>query len=403
MRVLHWASFAILGCASIACYDSRWGERTRAQRHNAEHMAPSELGASPATAGARSIATTTFHLRALATAQYTAQTLDWQRDFKELVARANAVVEPLGAHLEVDSMSSWTSSASAADVDVALAALRHDDDGGGVDWVVGLVGGLPKFTDSFHELGRGDVIGKYFVLRAATDLQENDAIAGALDELSADERMTLVHERRQHRAAAVFLHELGHTLGAVHETVPDDLMLPTYSKSMSGFGAASSEVLVAAIARRADPPSPSASQALARALLACYEGPLAKEWVEPERVAIVSRLKSVIPDAAAIPSSAASSSASSASKPTGGPRPLEEVGPSLKEADRPVYGAAVEQFKAGKLQQSWATASPLFAAYPDVFGVQDLRCQLAMKRGLPWDSVKAECAELMRLSTKKPE
>ena len=404
MRNLRWLSLALLTftslASSIACYDSRWGERTRTQQHNAAHLAPAALSGSPLNSGAPAIAAKTFHLRAHATAQYSAQTVDWQHDLKEVVTRANAVVEPLGAHLELDAMTTFTPGVSADDMDGSLDALRKDDDGAGVDWVIGLVGGLPKFTPSFHDLGRGEVIGKYFVLRAASDLKEHDAIDTAFDELSAEDRLTLVHERRQHRAAAVFLHELGHTLGAVHETSPNDLMLPTYSKTMSGFGVAPSELLRAAIARRADPPSFAASQALAKDLLACYEGPLSKTWVEPERLAIVARLRSILPQPVAAPSTSSSTSTPSAT--TGsGPRPIEEVGPSLKEGDRPIYALAVEQFKAGQLPASWKTASPLFAAYPEVYGVQDLRCQIAMKQGVSWPVLKAECAALMKISTKK--
>jgi len=36
-------------------------------------------------------------------------------------------------------------------------------------------------------------------------------------------------------------------------------------------------------------------------------------------------------------------------------------------------------------RDAWLTARPLFTAYPDVYAVQDLRCQLAMGLGGGWN------------------
>ncbi|MGZ3477463.1 MAG: hypothetical protein ACXWUG_28930, partial [Polyangiales bacterium] len=75
---------------------------------------------------------------------------------------------------------------------------------------------------------------------------------------------------------------------------------------------------------------------------------------------------------------------------------------ALAEKDRAVYEKAAELFEQGKLAESWKLGTPLFSAYPKVLAVQDLRCQLAMKLATNLDTMRAECKQLMEISTKKP-
>jgi hypothetical protein len=69
-------------------------------------------------------------------------------------------------------------------------------------------------------------------------------------------------------------------------------------------------------------------------------------------------------------------------------------------ADRPVYSRAARALAAGDAASAWETAHPLFDRYRDVLAVQDLRCQIAMRRGLLYKAARAECDRLMDLSTK---
>jgi predicted Zn-dependent protease len=45
-----------------------------------------------------------------------------------------------------------------------------------------------------------------------------------MPDLDDEARDRIVRARRRHRAEAVFLHEIGHVLGALHETDPVSLM-----------------------------------------------------------------------------------------------------------------------------------------------------------------------------------
>src|SRR5262249_2017421 len=67
----------------------------------------------------------------------------------------------------------------------------------------------------------------------------------------------------------------------------------------------------------------------------------------------------------------------------------------LRPADRATFHRAAEQRRAGQNAEAWKTATPLFAAYPSVYAVQDLRCQIAMTLGLDYS---VECAPLITIA-----
>src|SRR5439155_11617100 len=73
--------------------------------------------------------------------------------------------------------------------------------------------------------------------------------------------------------------------------------------------------------------------------------------------------------------------------------------PELRAEDRALYGRALDALQRGDAASAWSTGAPLFKAYPRAYAVQDLRCQIAMRRGLPWPAVREECDAMMRLST----
>jgi hypothetical protein len=224
VSVLVIASVASLGGCFVG-YDSRWGQAKAAQQKIASQSTPSRIGTT--TDDPRPQATRrTYRVRFRPNGHYLAQTVDAPRQLYDLIADANRVLEPsLGLHVDTDAMQSWSLDADDT-LTSALETLRHDDPGDGVDVVVGLIGALPRPTESFHELGSAEVLGKYVIIRASSRLGEHDAFDRALVDLSDDERDRVVRSRRRHRAEAVFLHELGHTLGAPHEADVASIMHP---------------------------------------------------------------------------------------------------------------------------------------------------------------------------------
>jgi hypothetical protein len=392
------ACVVVASVAIVACYDSRWGEGERTAKHNAQYLTPAEISASPASSNAPAIARV-FHVRVFATTSYTTQTVDWKSDFKEVLAYANKVLGPgFDVRIDVETSSLWEGSPPEDQLTQALYALRDHDDGKGVEWVVGLVGGLSKFTSSFDQLGLGETPGRYFVMRAATDLKDFDAIDKTLAELSADERTEVVHARRRHRSVALFLHELAHTLGGVHEAKKDLLLYPTYDSSMSTFGPAATDLITASFTHRKDAALTAQEKtSFYDALLTSYEKAAEGDWDGAERDAMVIKLRAVLGKAAPLSTGIAPNAKASTSA---APAPIAAPA-TMKPADAAIYVQANEQFQAGKYADAWKTAKPLFSAYPDSYDVQDFHCKLAMKQGFDWQTTKAECAALMKLSTTK--
>jgi hypothetical protein len=319
-----------------------------------------------------------MRIRAHVTASYGAQVVDPQRELRELVDEANVVVEPtLGIHLVLDQVKTWDLG-SDDDLQKCLETLVANDKGDDVDWVAGFVGALPKTTYSFHDAGRAYIAGKHLVVRAASRADEHDAIERSFNELSEDERRSLRKGFRKHRAGAVFLHELGHTLGAVHTRERGSIMFHTYDPRVSTFGAPVVDVMRAAAENKADPKSykDAIREALRRAPPDVF--------VAEDREREIAALTAAPPPKPAAPAA-----------------PEIPATPKLTPADRAIFEKAWLAKSGGDAVTAWNTAKPLFAAYPDVLEVQDLRCSVATYV-MPFEWARKECDALMSI-VKKPD
>jgi hypothetical protein len=154
-----------------------------------------------------------------------------------------------------------------------------------------MVGALPRQTDSLHEVGMATILGKHLVVRAAARIGEHDAINAAFNELSQDERARLERLRKRHRAVAVFLHEVGHCLGAIHENDARSLMNRAYDPKMSGSG----DGAVALMRVAFDTAGDADRTAVPRGRLAVLEDTAFRDWVTAERDLEVTRLKEALP------------------------------------------------------------------------------------------------------------
>ena len=75
----------------------------------------------------------------------------------------------------------------------------------------------------------------------------------------------------------------------------------------------------------------------------------------------------------------------------------------MTEVDRALYAQASGDLAAHRTRDAWAKAEPLFARYPGVYAVQDLRCKLALAQSSQWKDARRECEHLMKLSRGKPK
>jgi hypothetical protein len=366
-----------------ACwYDSTWGQSKRAQQHLAAAVTPGPIAAAD-DEGHGGRPRRVYKIRLRPSARYLSQTVDAERQLEQLVEDANGVLDAgLGLQLEVEATKPWALD-SDEHLEAALAALNKEDDGSGVDVVVGLIGALPRPTESLHELGMAEVLGKHLVVRAASRLGEHDAVDRAMPSLDDDERDRVVRARRRHRAEAVFLHELGHVLGALHEADKTSLMHPAYDEHMNAFGSD------AVILMRLALDEPDRGAAL-RGQLDYLRNARTTAWIASERDAEIARLQEMTAPAHAPVTAPA---------PTpGGAAPDEEGPADLPRDDRARFNLALRQFKAGNVAGAYDAARPLFTAYPAVYAVQDLRCQLATVRWMEKEAMLKECAGAVRLA-----
>jgi hypothetical protein len=352
-RLFRLTSLASLAAAATGCfYDSSWGARKTAQLHNAARATPASL-APPAETSASlpSGKASALRVRVHATPAYAAQTPDWKSHIGVLLAQAGTTLEAsVGSGLVLETAVAWEHTA-ANRLEGDLAALRDEDTGEGADLVLGLLGGLPLATPSFEKLGMSEVGGKHLVVRAPNVASEYDAVEKAFDELSARARAKLRQERIRHREVAVLLHEIGHALGAEHTTAAGSLMQPAYDPKMAAFDPGS----IARMKRR-----------LARGANDADAGGHAETAMAP---------------------------------PPAPPSPPKDDAPSdLSAGDREQWRRASELARAGDDLGAWRAAHPLFARYPLVYAVQDLRCKLAMGAFTSFDDVRAECDPLMKLT-----
>lgn len=329
-----------------------------------------------------------------ATRAYTAEVLDWQRRFTKVLQDASAVTAPvLGLKLELVEARDWPLKHDNEDVHRLITDLHALDEGKDVDWVVGLASSMPRFATSFHELGVGEQPGKHIVLRAITNAAEYEAIETGLDELSEEQRDRFRRERLAHKVTTVLLHELGHTLGALHERNPKSIMNPDYNHQTSDYGSDAVDLMRLMLAHRT--PNGSIEASSRQALIDVLQRP-SNPWIPQEREDALKLLASA--PATATPGPAAAGAASPTPRPAAvSPSPSPEALATLSDADKRVFTRAKALKDERKFDQALELARPLFEAYPSVEVVQELRCQIASERGMEWASVDAECKPYMKL------
>ncbi len=415
--ILTTTAATLSGCL----FDSRWGEREREQRRNAARLAPSALQGAPAAPSEEATPATgaseaapalapapqtaparTFRIRIYVTPQYAAQVADAKQQLREMVSDANLILAPTtGARLDIESVVVWETAKSEDDLQASLEAIKAKDAGGDVDWVVAMVGGMPKATLSFHDIGRAFVLGKHLAMRSSSRLGEHDAIEKAFDELGDDERAKLRRALKRHRASAVFLHEIGHTLGALHENDAHSIMHPSYDQQMTAFGADAAALMRITVSHRAAHETDASN--LARDLLAYLEPSTSTAWLAHDHDELVKTLRAALPAARGASGATARGGAPASALPADiGEKATGTAVEGVRPGDQEAYAKTVRALASNDVVAAWTSGKALFTAYPDVLAVQDLRCQVAMRSQSDFSYTRSECARLMELSTAPP-
>lgn len=385
-----------VGLSSVpACFfDSRWGEPKRLQEAAARRATPKALRATPEGDSTPHAALRVLHLRAHATPRFLTEVSHGERRFEETVSRANAILGPtLQIRLEVSETLPWSPRADEGELQSLLPELALSDPGKDVDWVVGLVGSSPKLELDFRELGRSNQPGKHLVLRAMNDAREYDDIATNLSELPENERRSLYRARLEHKTTVVFLHELGHSLGAPHEVAKATIMHPIYGTDATELSGPAVGLMRLTLEQRLAPESMSEAE-LARAVLehvSANQG----TWLPEERDELVARYQRATNKHASTPAPPPEPTRTGPTRaPVAAQAPVAAP-EALAGEDRARFERASQAFAEKRLGDAWQAIAPLVDAYPSEPAVQDLRCQIAMQIGGSYEMIESNCRALL--------
>jgi hypothetical protein len=246
---------------------------------------PAQLTARGTWSGAARVA----RVRVWADDDHRAQNAQWQRSFDEQLAYANRVLGALGIRLEAE-YREWAHRAQGGTLIDDLDALAQIDAADDAAWVIGLTGSVNRATVAFGQMGLAEVGGWHVVLRGHADAEERKQLEQPAGEGSGAASESLLAVRRLHKSTALLLHQLAHSLGAVHETSADGVMNAKYSPDAAAISERNCAVMRIALDDRLKPATERDPRATIVALLDAL-GPEWNGWDAGDRKQVVGRLQ----------------------------------------------------------------------------------------------------------------
>jgi len=355
-------------------------QAVQSRNRNAEAMKGAELSG----AGFERPIEHVGRVRLYASQEYRAQRAGWESRVTTMVASAGEVLGPaFGLRLEVVDARVWNAECDPESLRECLDELALYDPGDDVDWVVGLISSVPRFTSSFDELGMASLPGRHFVLRDLYAAAERAAIEASFPQMATSKRDDIFKKRQKHKRRVVFLHEWAHTMGALHTRREDTILYPSYDAEVAGFSDENLGLIDASLVDRFpfDPSYPTL-----REYLAAAKGEL---WFSGEREALLARLDGMTtqPNGAMAPAPVQIAVAGN----------QDELLADLSAEDRARYAKANEQFNERDLEGSWESFEPLLQRYPDCYAIQHFGCSLAMHVGARQEAGEA-CRRAIKLA-----
>ncbi len=362
------ALFVLLG----ACYDHRFTqaiiERNRRARE-AEGAKIQAARASTPKGGMRR-----GRVRFYVAKPFTEQHREWRRAISSLVDAANGVLGPnFALQLEVEAISEWQPKCDPAHLDACVAELAKLEAGEDGDWIVGVLGATPSFTSSFEHLGMAGMMSRHFVVRDVSDLAERSAIDAAFASMTPARRDEIYKHRKIHKRLAVFLHEWGHTLGALHVQSVKSLLNPSYDDDMQAFDDANQGLIDASLR---DVFRYAGTHDELRAYL---QSPAGGELPAEGRTELLAQLQPTQPQVQAMAASGGEATTPEHQFLVRGSE--DELLAGWETADRDAYRKAATLTASGDTSSALSVARPLGERHPDTYAVQHLLCGLAMQHG----------------------
>jgi len=330
---------------------------------------------------------------------YRQHNAQWRTHVADQVERANAILkQSLGIELSVVSVQAWEPESSLEDLYPRLDELAAHDDGRDADWVLGLVGSMPLATNSFRQLGAARVLGKHLVMRDMDSYHERQSIA-ELDTLDDRAQRDLYRGRRRHKETTILLHELGHTLGAMHMDSELAFMNPGYSNRMRVFADGNLTLMRRVLAFHQEVPEERDLRALIAGLSSYAQANPQAGWVMEERAQYVTQLEAALRQI----NQQTTSGESAAQDPAQSPPPADD-GPesdvsALDAGARKAFAQVRKQAQAGELGAAYAGAVALADSHADSYAVQHLACRLAMEIGRLTRKTRGYCDRMAVLAS----
>ena len=261
----RWLVISLLCSSACAHQKSPYELKKEAQHAQLQRAAPAALGDDPD--GEEWRAFKTLKARVYYDPAFAALEGNVESHVKERLHAVNDVLESaIHARVVIESVRALPENIpSQTELDVALAKLEAQDKGEDVDLVIGLIGALPVASFSFFELGRARVLGKHMVLRSMSSPEEIRAL-DTFDTVDPEARSRLYQQRKRHKEATTLLHEIGHSLAALHVSITDDLMHPSYEQKAQAFAPQNIELMKLALDERLRAAEDQDLRALATAL-----------------------------------------------------------------------------------------------------------------------------------------
>lgn len=298
-------------------------------------------------------------LRVWADDAYRAQNVRWQHGFDEQLDYANQVLIPmLGVRLEAD-YRSWERHAPDGTLADALEALAKNDPGDDVVWVLGLTSSLSLVSGTFNQLGIANLGERHLVVRGHADLEERKAFERAFPDINQDKREAVLDARRRHKTTAVLLHELAHSLGALHETEPGWIMNPIYSHLAASISDRNRDLMLLTLDDRLKPPGARDPRATTRSLLAALDVAWSG-WDASDRAQLITMLRAQL-----------------------GAQPTTGITGSVPAEVLAQYQHAEELLASKDYGGALAVLEPLLAAYPAHAQLRMLSCKIELMRSGP--------------------
>jgi hypothetical protein len=368
------AAFALtLSGLLCACYDHRFTQAIIENRRRAREAEGAEIHAArsgPAKGGIR-VARVRFHVAK----GFREQHREWRHTLSALLDAANGIAKPgFQVQFEMAAAVEWEPKCDHAHLDVCLAEIVKLEAGEDGDWVVGVLGAAASFTTSFEQLGMAQSVSRHFVVRDVSDLAERAAIDQGFASLTPARRDEIYKRRKTHKRLAVFLHEWGHTLGALHVSSAKSLLNPFYDDSMEQFDEGNLGLIDASLR---DVFRYAGTHDELKAYLRSSAG---AQLPAEERNALLAQLEGSLPNTpAGVQSGASARVMPEHAFLVQGKEDVLLAG--LEPQERDAYLQAATSVAAGDYMAGLATAKPLAEKHPDNYAVQHLVCSLAMQLG----------------------